>query len=67
MKIVTVIVKDTVTGSISKYNQRLKSGEQKEHVGLMNGVYVNINIEHNNNIDNHGFSDIQRSLNDIRR
>ena len=66
MKIVTVIVKDTVTGSISKYNQRLKGGEQKEHVGLMNGVYVNINIEHNNNIDNHGFSDIQRSLNDIR-
>lgn len=44
MKIVTVIVKDTVTGSISKYNQRLKSGERKEHVGLMNGVYVNINI-----------------------
>lgn len=39
MKIVTIIVKDTNTGSIAKYNHRVKSDEDNVSIkGKLNGV-----------------------------
>lgn len=58
MKIVTIIVKDTNTGSIAKYNIKLKEGEKREHLGLMNGVYTCINLEHDKSLDKHFFDEI---------
>lgn len=58
MKIVTIIVKDTNTGSIAKYNIKLKEGEKREHLGLMNGVYTCLNLEHDKSLDKHVFDEI---------
>lgn len=69
MKIVTIIVKDTNTGSIAKYNIKLKEGEKRDHLGLMNGVYTCINLEHDKSLDKHVFDEIVKegTLNALKK
>ncbi|AEI91262.1 gp62 [Escherichia phage phiEB49] len=56
MKIVTIIVKDTITGSITEDIIKLKEGENGEHFCYMNGLYTCINLEHNEAFDRHEFN-----------
>lgn len=61
MKLITIIVKDTVTGTISKFNVKAKPNEKGTHIGLMNGTYISLDYLNDTSYDKHAFDSLNKS------